>query len=98
MLKDSTGRMKVVVLLGILLAGCAGTEFVSTGPDTYVVEKSGGGPGAKGSQMSADLYKEATAFCAKQKKRFASISVKEQDNKPFVSLAQSRLEFRCVAE
>lgn len=88
----------VFVVVGLFLAGCSSTGVVSTGPDTYMVAKSGGGPGASGAEMSADLYREANAFCAAQKKQFVRISVTEQDNKPFVRLANAKLEFRCVPE
>jgi hypothetical protein len=90
--------MKKMIALCGLFAGCSSTGVVSTGPDTYMVAKSGGGPGASGAEMSADLYREATAFCAAQKKQFMRISVTEQDNKPFVRLANAKLEFRCVSE
>ena len=84
------------LLVCLVLAGCASTGVVSTGSDTYMIAKSGGGPGASGAEMSADLYLEANAFCAEQKKQFVRINVTEQDNKPFVRLANSKLEFRCV--
>jgi hypothetical protein len=89
---------KAFVLMGLVITGCSSTGVVSTGPDTYMVAKSGGGPGASGAEISADLYREANAFCAAQKKQFVRISVTEQDNKPFVRQANAKLEFRCVAE
>ena len=89
---------KAFWLIGLVLTACSSTGVVSTGPDTYMVAKSGGGPGASGAEMSADLYREANAFCAAQKKQFMRISVNEQDNKPFVRLANAKLEFRCVDE
>jgi len=88
----------VLVLFGLLLVGCSSTGVVSTGSDTYMVAKSGGGPGATGAEMSADLYREANAFCAAQKKQFVKINVTEQNNVPFVRLANAKLEFRCVHE
>lgn len=87
-----------IVLAGLILAGCSSTGVVSTGSDTYMVAKSGGGPGASGAEMSAGLYREANAFCAEQKKQFVKINVTEQDNMPFVRLANAKLEFRCVTE
>ena len=91
--------MKTVIILAVLaLTGCSSTGVVSTGSDTYMVAKSGGGPGASGAEISADLYREANTFCAKQTKQFVKINVTEQDNKPFVRLANAKLEFRCVAE
>jgi hypothetical protein len=88
----------VLVLVGLMMAGCSSTGIVSTGPDTYMVARSGGGPGASGAEISAGLYREANEFCAAQKKQFSRISVTEQDNKPFVRLANAKLEFRCVPE
>jgi hypothetical protein len=88
----------VFLFMSLVLVGCSSTGVVSTGPDTYMVAKSGGGPGASGAEISADLYREANAFCAEQKKQFMRISVSEQDNKPFVRLANAKLEFRCVPE
>ena len=91
--------MKIaIVLAGLIFVGCSSTGVVSIGTDTYMVAKSGGGPGATGAEMSADLYREANAFCAEQKRQFVRVSVIERDNKPFVRLANSKLEFRCVAE
>lgn len=86
------------LIVGLVLTGCSSTGVVSTGPDTYMIAKSGGGPGASGAEMSADLYREANAFCAEKKMQFMRISVTEQDNKPFVRLANAKLEFRCVSE
>lgn len=85
-----------IVLAGLVFAGCSSTGVVSTGSDTYMVAKSGGGPGASGAEMSADLYREANAFCAEQKKQFVRISVTERDIKPFHGPANAKLEFRCV--
>ncbi len=87
-----------LVLVGLVLAGCSSTGVVSTGSDTYMIAKSGGGSGASGAEMSAGLYREANAFCTEQKKQFVRISITEQDYMPFVRLANAKLEFRCVSE
>jgi hypothetical protein len=92
-------KMKnLAVVVGLILAGCSSTGVVSTGADTYMVAKSGGGPGASGADMSADLYREANAFCAEKKKQFVRINITEQNNVPFVRLANAKLEFSCVPE
>ena len=56
-----------IVLLALAVVGCSSTGVVSIGVDSYMIAKSGGGPGASGAEMSADLYQEANAFCAEQK-------------------------------
>lgn len=89
---------KLISIAMIGVAGCASTGVVSTGVDSYMIAKGGGGPGATGAEMSADLYREANAFCASQKKQFERISVTEKDNTPFVRAASSKIEFRCVPE
>lgn len=89
---------KEVFILSLTLVGCSSTGVVPTGPDTYMVAKSGGGPGASGAEISADLYREASKFCAEQQKQFIQINVVEQDNKPFVRLANAKLEFRCASD
>ncbi len=85
----------IIVLFTFIITGCSSTGIVSTGADTYMVAKSGGGPGASGAEMSAGLYREANAFCASKERQFVRVSIVEQDNKPFVRLANAKLEFRC---
>lgn len=84
-----------IIFVTLIISGCSSTGVVPTGVDTYMIAKSGGGPGASGAEMSAGLYKEANAFCASKERQFVRISVVEQDNKPFVRLANAKLEFRC---
>lgn len=83
------------ILFSILMSSCSSTGIVSTGADTFMIAKSGGGPGASGAEISAGLYKEANKFCNSSGRQFVQINVTEQDNKPFVRLANSKLEFRC---
>ena len=87
---------KLILIAAFGLSGCASTGVVSIGADTYMIAKGGGGPGATGPEMSADLYREANAFCATQEKQFERISVTEKDNTPFVRAASSKIEFRCI--
>lgn len=76
-----------------VLTACSSTGVVQTGGDTYMNAKTGAGMVA---EMSADLYREAIAFCAGQNKKFEKIELTEQNNIPFVRRANSKLEFRCV--
>lgn len=90
--------MKRVPMILILLAGCASTGVVSTGPDTYMIAKRGGPELGPGAEITADLYREANAFCAEQKKQLITIKVTALDGRVFVRPASSHLEFRCVAQ
>jgi hypothetical protein len=85
-------------ILALILTGCSSTGVVPTGPDTYMLAKRSLAPGATGAEVTADLYREANAFCAEEKKQLLTVNVTAQDYRPFVRLANSKLEFRCVAE
>ncbi len=91
-------RMFQVLITTVFLAACASTGVVSTGPDTYMIAKSGGIEMGSGAEVTADLYREANAFCAEQKKQLMTIKVTALDSKTFVRKASSELQFRCVAQ
>jgi hypothetical protein len=61
-----------------------------------MIAKTGAAPGTSGAEVTADLYREANAFCSNQKKQLVTVNVIALDHKPFVRLANSQLEFRCV--
>lgn len=89
---------KAFGIVPMLMAACASsssTGVVSTSPDTYMIAKSGGF-GVSGAEVSADLYREANAFCAQQNRQFLRISLNERDKRPFVRAANAKLEFRCM--
>lgn len=79
----------------LLLAGCASTGVVSTGTDTYMIGGKAKGLGASGHDASADLYREANAYCGKQGRKFEQISVQSRDG-GFARFPNAKLEFRCV--
>lgn len=79
-----------------LLSGCSSTGIVHTGSDTFMVAKTGGAPGTSGGEVTADLYREAYSFCAAKNMDLEKISVEEEDWRAFVTLANSKLEFRCI--
>lgn len=85
-------RSLAFMLLASLLAACSSTGVVPTGGDTYMSAKSGGTV----TDMTADLYREASAFCASQDKKIEKINLTEQSRIPFVRQSSSKLEFRCV--
>lgn len=86
-----------LLFVAFLLLGCGGrsTGVVATGGDTYMVAQSGGAE--TGAEVSAQLYREANAFCASQGKPLSKVNLTASDFKPFVRPANAKLEFRCVS-
>jgi putative hemolysin len=89
---------ETALCLGVLLivAGCASTGVVPIGSDTYMIGKrsaqAGFGPPV---QAQADVYKEATAYCAKQGKSLETVKLDAQDS-GFARPGSVQLQFRCV--
>lgn len=81
----------------VLLTACASsTGVVSTGPNTYMVVGTAGSFGSNSAdKVAADLYREASAYCAEQKKEMMRVTVGGRDGN-FGRLASSKLEFKCV--
>jgi hypothetical protein len=76
------GIMKIwLVILALVLTSCASTGVVPMDKDTYMLAKRsaqvGFGPadGAK-----ADVYREATDFCAKQNKKLETVKLEMTDS------------------
>ena len=53
-------------------------------------------PGVSGSAVIGELYKKANRFCAKQNKVLVPLSEDAENWRPFKSLANAELRFRCV--
>lgn len=87
-----------LVILALVLTGCASTGVVPMDKDTYMLAKRsaqvGFGPadGAK-----ADVYREANDFCAKQNKKLETVKL-DMTNSGFARPASASLEFRCVSD
>lgn len=90
--------MKKIVWLAciLVLSGCAATKtgVVQIGENTYmnsrqdVMAYSGG-------VVKAELYKEATAFCATQGKKSVPGTSSSKDYSPYISTASAEIQFRC---
>lgn len=90
-------KIAIAALLVAAIAGCASTGVVPTGQDVFMLAKTGGAPGMSGAEVTADLYREANAFCTQKHRQMETIKVTEHDWRAFVRMASSKLEFRCVA-
>lgn len=85
-----------LVILAPALTGCSSTEIVPMNKDTYMVSKRsaqiGFGP-ADG--VKADLYREASEFCAKQNKKLETVKLDMTDSE-LARPASASLQFRCM--
>lgn len=94
------GNMKYYLLsalCSLLLASCVSiSDVVPAGKDTWMVGGSNTRIGADDT-MKADLYKTATAFCAKQNKMLVPIS-SNHINIVIGRPGNAELIFRCLLE
>ena len=85
---------RIAVLLAAVLTACTTTTgVVSTGGDTYMV--AGETQSTSPHEVTADLYRQANAYCAERKKEFKALSLVDKAGN-FGRLASSKLDFKCV--
>lgn len=78
----------------VLVAGCAtSTGVVEVGDGSYMLGSQTSGTWS-GSSVKADLFKEASAFCAKSGKKLKLVGEKTQDASLY-SYASSEVRFTC---
>lgn len=77
-----------------LLAACS-TGVVPTDQDKYMISTNGA-PMASSESMKADVYTDANKFCAAKGLKVETVSIKTQNNVPFVHRPSATLEFRCT--
>lgn len=81
-----------------LLAACASSGVIPTGPDTYMLTKtSAGGVFVSGSSVKAQLYKEANRFCESKGLAVDTVDATSKNAIPFARMPSAELHFRCVA-
>jgi len=86
----------LVVVLLIVAAGCSSTGIVPMDKDTYMVAKRSPKIGfASADDEKAEVYRQASEFCAKQNKQVETVSLKMTPS-GFARPASASLEFRCV--
>ena len=90
-------RITISVLAALVLAGCASSGVISTGPNTYMLTaKSAGGLFTNGNAVLANLYKEANAFCEQRGQVVETVDTNAQNAIPFARMPNAKLDFRCV--
>jgi len=89
---------KTFLVLALVLTGCViSSGVVPIGQGIYMLSKKSAGCGFSSAEgTKADLYVEANAFCAEQKKQIETVNAIARDGVPFVRCASAELQFRCV--
>jgi hypothetical protein len=90
--------MKNVILLALLLTGCASySGVIPDGKESYIVIASGGHGFASSGDLKIDAYQEANAYCTKLDKQLETISVKTTEAGILNKFSEAELKFRCIA-
>ena len=80
----------------LLLSGCASTGVIPMGPNQYMIAKKDGTPGLGVSyQNKAEVYAEATAFCASQGK-VLDVTQEKLIPAQLARLGSTEITFRCL--
>lgn len=86
--------MRWMILL--VLAGCATSDVVPAGGDTYFVGSRGAMGWSSGPTEKAKALERGAAFCAAMARGFEVVETKESPG-GFGRIASAELHFRCVA-
>src|SRR5689334_8267784 len=81
----------------ILAAGCASSDPVSMGKDTYMLSNTGAWSWSSGAGLKGELFREADAFCRGQAKQLMPLNTRSNDGS-FSQFAHAELQFRCTLE
>ena len=80
-----------------IAAGCATSDPVPMGKDTYMLSNTGAWSWSSGAALKGDLFREADAFCKSQRKHLMPVNTSSKDG-GFSQFAQADIQFRCLAE
>jgi hypothetical protein len=98
MLRPAFLVILLIAEFSIIFCGCASTGVVPMDKGTYLIGKRdaqvGFGPPVA---AEADVYREASTFCAKQNKIVETIKIELTDS-GFGRPASASLHFRCVSD
>jgi len=87
----------VMLLAGLVLAGCASTAPTKIGADTYYSSKTNSaGIFGDVTAVAGSLMAEGNEFCAKQGKEFELATQNMTGNIPFARLGGASITFKCV--
>ena len=85
----------IVALTAVGVIACAGgSGIVQISDDTYMHSKLGGTFTVSGSEVKAELYKEANEFCSAKGKKMEPLTSTHVDNMG-VNYASAEIQFKC---
>lgn len=90
-------KIALIILMAVVLTGCASSGVVTIGQDTYMISKtSAGGMFVSGSSVETHLYVEANKFCASRGLIIETVDATAKNAIPFARMPSAELRFRCV--
>ena len=92
-------KKKFIIGTALVLFGWASSAPIPTGKETYMISRqSAAGVFVAANSIKADIFREASAFCAAQDKEFQVVSAIESSAIPFTPRPSSEVRFNCVDE
>lgn len=92
-------KKKFIIGTALALLGWASSGPVPTGKETYTISRqSAQRVFVAANSIKADIFREASAFCAAQNKEFQVVSAIESNAIPFAHMPSSEVRFNCVEE
>ena len=90
--------MKQVILMAVLLSGCAThSGVIPEGKESYLIMLSGGHGFASATDLKIAAHQQAYAFCAGSNKRPETLSEKNTQAGILADFSEEELKFRCIA-
>ena len=88
---------KSLVIIPILLVGCASSGPVPVGQDTFMITKQSTTGFHSGASVKAEIFREANEHCLKSGKQLQPVSDRQLDGVPGRSFANAELVYRCLS-
>jgi hypothetical protein len=90
--------MKNLIILTLLLTGCASTSgVIADGKDSFIIIVSGGHRFTSASDLKIDAYKEANTYCKKHDAQIETISERSIQAGVLTNSSEAELKFKCIA-
>lgn len=83
--------MKYLLVLAVMMAGCASSRIAPLGPDTYLLHRSSGDVACSSGCATMNGLEDAGKYCANQGKKMLVVSTQQGG-------FESDIQFRCLAE
>jgi len=87
-------RILIIIASLILIAGCATSNIIPVGPETYMVTSSGAGFSSAG--VRETVFEKANTFCTEKGLVMIPVSFKAEEGRPGRSVPNASLTFRAL--